>query len=236
MVLEGGDGSGKSTQAEMLALALRRRALVDVPGQPKLLMTREPGGTQLGASIRQLLLHQGDLSAITEALLYAADRAEHVAKVIRPALADGQFVISDRFVDSSIAYQTEGRGLPTALVQRINDDATGGLVPDLTVLLDIDVETGAARRAGSGRQADRLEAAGQAFHARVNRRYRQLAAAAATRYAVIDARQDQATVHQQIWTLVEGWMAKCGMVRSGDLLAGYGPPGNLSDIEPGGLS
>ncbi|MDR3361096.1 MAG: dTMP kinase [Bifidobacteriaceae bacterium] len=209
IAFEGGDGAGKSTQLQRLAVDLRRRGLVDAPGQPRLVVTREPGGTELGQSIRSWLLDGGEVAPEAEALLYAADRAQHVAQVVRPALDDGALVMTDRYLDSSIAYQAEGRGLAEALVRAVNQVATGGLTPDLTILLDIGHQEGAERRAASEAPADRLERAGGGFHARVNARYRQLAAVAAGRYAVIPARGPVEAVQRLVWLALErrlpGW-------------------------------
>jgi dTMP kinase len=187
IVFEGGDGAGKTTQIDLLVEALRRDGLVDGPGLPSALVTREPGGTALGSGLRELVLHGADMAPVAEALLYAADRAQHVAEVVAPALARGDVVISDRYLDSSIAYQVEGRGLSESQVREVNAPATGGLEPDLTVLMDVGVATAARRRAESGEPADRLEGAGREFHTRVNTRYRSLAAEGAGRYLVVDA-------------------------------------------------
>ncbi|HET9898941.1 MAG TPA: dTMP kinase, partial [Streptosporangiaceae bacterium] len=159
LAFEGGEGAGKSTQARLLAIWLRENGY-DV------LSTNEPGATKIGMRLRALLLdtsHAG-MSPYCEALLYAADRAEHVAKVIDPALARGAVVIADRYIDSSLAYQGAGRGLPAADIARLNDWATDGREPDLTILLDRAPEEGLSRRA---RSADRLEAEPLDFHRRV---------------------------------------------------------------------
>ena len=181
IAFEGGEGAGKSTQVRRLADALAARGL-DVR------TTREPGGTPAGRRIRELLLDRASdgLSPRAEALLYAADRAEHVAAVIRPALAGGAVVITDRYVDSSLAYQGAGRTLAIADVARLSEWATEGLVPDLTVVLDLHPEVGLAR-AGD---PDRLEAEPLDFHRRVRQGFLDLAAAAPARYAVIDASRD----------------------------------------------
>jgi dTMP kinase len=189
VVLEGGDGAGKTTQLERLAEALRQRGLGPV------VVTREPGGTPLGAQIRSWLLDGGAIDARAEALLYAADRAQHVAAVIGPGLARGAIVLSDRHVDSTIAYQGDGRGLPMAEIVAVNRIATGGVKPDLTVLLAVPPEVGAARRDGP---ADRIEAEQTAFHARVRERYLALAAASPERYLVVDATGPPAEVHRLV--------------------------------------
>jgi dTMP kinase len=186
IVFEGGEGSGKSTQVERLAATLRAEGR-DV------VVTREPGATQVGVRIRGLLLEPaaGVSGAVTlapraEALLYAADRAHHVASVVRPALAEGNIVISDRYIDSSLAYQGAGRTLPVEDVSWLSAWATGGLQPDLVVLLDIDPAVGLARIAGRGR-ADRLEAENVAFHERVRYAFLDLARKDPKRYLVVDA-------------------------------------------------
>ncbi|NHC16027.1 dTMP kinase, partial [Motilibacter deserti] len=196
LVLEGGEGAGKSTQATALAAWLRERG-------HEVVLTREPGGTEIGTRLRALLLDPttGPLSSRAEALLYAADRAQHVERVVRPALARSAVVISDRYVDSSIAYQGAGRELPDGDVARLSAWATGGLVPDLTVLLDLPAEVGAQRRAARDEgRADRLEAEPVEFHDRVRRRFKELASAAPGRYLVLDASQgptEVTTVIQQ---------------------------------------
>ena len=179
IALEGGEGAGKTTQARLLAIWLREQGY-DVVN------TREPGATKVGMRLRAVLLdtaHAG-LSARAETLLYAADRAEHVATVINPALDRGSVVVTDRYVDSSLAYQGTARKLGTAEVARLNLWATGGLVPDLTVLLDLPPASGLGRRA---RSADRLEAEPLDFHERVRAGFLGLARAEPARYLVLDA-------------------------------------------------
>lgn len=186
IAFEGGEGSGKSTQASRLADALSGRGY-DV------VLTFEPGATTLGRQIRHLLLDKSNtqMSPLTEAMLYAADRAQHVGEVIRPALERGAVVITDRYVDSSLAYQGAGRALEPAEVRRLSQWATDGLVPDLTVLLDIDPVIGLQRATGPG---DRLEAEELAFHQRVRQAFLDLARQGRDRYLVIDvtsARADE---------------------------------------------
>lgn len=177
IVLEGGEGSGKSTQVARLAQNLGGDVLV----------TRQPGGTPLGAIIRGLLLDPNQqICDRAEALLYAADRAQHVDEAIRPALAAGRTVISDRWVDSSIAYQAAGRGMDRDRIADLSAWATGGLIPDLTVLLDIDPQVGLARAVRRA-AADRLEQEDAGFHNRVRWAYLQQAAANPHRYLVVDA-------------------------------------------------
>jgi dTMP kinase len=179
IAFEGGEGSGKTTQARLLAIWLRELGY-DV------VTTHEPGGTKVGMRLRALLLdtaHTG-MSSHAEALMYAADRAEHVATVIAPALARGAIVITDRYVDSSLAYQGAGRGLDVEDIARFNWWATGGRIPDLTILLDMDPMAGLSRRA---RSADRLEAEPAEFHLRVRAGFLALARAEPGRYLVLDA-------------------------------------------------
>lgn len=167
IVFEGVEGSGKSTQARLLAEWLSESGMDPV-------LTREPGGTQIGEDIRRALLHGGDVPPRTELLLMVAARAAFVDEVVRPALARGSIVIADRFELSSFAYQGYGRGVPLDDVRRVNTFATGGLRPDLTLLLDVDPQEGAARRVRAGAVADRIESAGALFHAAVARAYRLL--------------------------------------------------------------
>lgn len=165
IVFEGAEGSGKSTQARLLADLLGRHGIGHV-------LTREPGGTSVGEEIRAILLHGSDIPAETELLLMNAARAVFVAEVVRPALAAGDVVIADRFWLSSLAYQGYGRGLPLEDVRRICAFAAGGLEPDLTIVLDVPLEESEQRR--SGRGADRIERAGVEFHQRVVGAYRLL--------------------------------------------------------------
>ncbi|HSJ25885.1 MAG TPA: dTMP kinase [Longimicrobiales bacterium] len=168
IVLEGIEGSGKSTQARLLAERL------EAAGRT-VILTREPGGTQVGEEIRRALLHGGDdVPARTELLLMLAARAAFVDGIVSPALARGAVVISDRYEMSTFAYQGYGRGLSLDEVRQINDFATGGLRPDATVVLDLDVAEGEARRLAAGRTADRIERAGAGFHRKVAEAYRLL--------------------------------------------------------------
>ncbi len=181
LAFEGGEGCGKSTQVPLLAGWLRERGYA-------VRTTFEPGDGVLGQAIRSIVLDptNTELSDRAEALLYAADRAQHVATTIAPGLAEGQIVITDRYVDSSLAYQSAGRGQPFGEIAHLSAWATQGLVPDLTVLLDIPVEVGLARARGRA-AVDRLEAESQEFHVRVRESFRSLAAAAPLRYLVLDA-------------------------------------------------
>jgi dTMP kinase len=179
VAFEGGEGAGKSTQVRRLAEELRSQGREAVT-------TFEPGDTSVGRELRQILLgHQtGQLDARTEALLYAADRAEHVASVVRPALERGAVCITDRYLDSSIAYQGAGRVLDPADVARISHWATGTLLPHLTIVLDIDPARGLTR---FDAPADRLESEPLAFHQRVREHFIALAARSPERYLVLDA-------------------------------------------------
>jgi dTMP kinase len=190
LALEGGEGAGKSTQARRLAIWLRDQGF-DV------VSTHEPGATKVGMRLRAMLLDTANagLSPRAEALMYAADRAEHVTSVIEPALSRGAIVVTDRYVDSSLAYQGTGRKLPLIDVAKINRWATGGLAPDLTILLDLPPETGLRRRAAS---ADRLEAEPSDFHERVRAGFRQLAHAEPGRYLVLDATKPAEEISHEI--------------------------------------
>jgi dTMP kinase len=181
ITLEGGDGSGKTTQAELLEewLAGRGRTVV---------RTREPGGTDVGVEVREIVLHhRGDITPRAEALLYAADRAHHVATVVRPALERGDVVIQDRYIDSSVAYQGAGRVLDPEEVRLVSEWATEGLRPDLTILLDLAAAAARERLDVARTRYDRLEAEASDFHDRVRAAYLDLAAADPERFLVVDA-------------------------------------------------
>ena len=189
VVFEGGDGVGKSTQVVELVSRLRNRRIEPV-------VTRQPGGTPIGEKLRELLLDPGhpELTARTEALVYAADKAQHVEEVILPALAYGKVVVCDRYVDSMIAYQGAGRVLDLAEVEQVARWATGGLRPDLTVLLDIDpAEAGA-----NIRQQDRLETAGLDFHRRAREHFLRLAGEDPERYLVLGARESRENIAEKV--------------------------------------
>ena len=189
ITLEGGDGAGKTTQAERLASWLGEHGRTVV-------RTREPGGTDLGLRIREIVLHErGHVAPRAEALLYAADRAHHVETVVRPAVARGDVVLQDRYIDSSVAYQGVARGLGAEHIRSVSDWATDGLTPDLTILLDLDVTVGRARVAAArGDTFDRLESEAAAFHESVRRAFLDMAAAEPGRFLVVDASADADTV------------------------------------------
>ncbi|MGO1568985.1 MAG: dTMP kinase [Brachybacterium sp.] len=190
---EGGDGAGKSTQMQMLRdhLVTERSVAEDL-----ILTTREPGGTPLGESIRDLLLHGEDVEPRAEALLYAADRAHHISTVVRPHLARGGLVLGDRYLDSSVAYQGAGRELDADEIASLSLWAVDGLLPQRTILLDIPTQALDERRDPASR--DRLEGAGLEFHEAVRREFLDLAAADPQRFAVIDGTLPREEVHAQV--------------------------------------
>ena len=193
---EGIDGVGKSTQADLLEAHL-------VGLSREVVRTLEPGGSELGRDIRKLLLHSGHVDARAEALLYAADRAHHVATVIRPALAEGKVVITDRYLDSSVAYQGAGRILGATEVRDLSMWAIQGLLPALTVLLDLDADSAVARRAKTGDAPDRLEREKVEFFEAVRACYLELAAAEPDRFLVVDARLSVDEIQAQIRARVD---------------------------------
>lgn len=193
---EGIDGVGKSTQADLLEAHL-------VGLSREVVRTLEPGGSELGRDIRKLLLHSGHVDARAEALLYAADRAHHVATVIRPALAEGKVVITDRYLDSSVAYQGAGRILGATEVRDLSMWAIQGLLPALTVLLDLDAASAVARRAKTGDAPDRLEREKVEFFEAVRACYLELAAAEPERFLVVDARLSVDEIQSQIRARVD---------------------------------
>ncbi|MFN2141878.1 MAG: dTMP kinase [Candidatus Promineifilaceae bacterium] len=182
ITLEGPEGSGKSTQALMLAQFLSDNGF-------SVVTTREPGGTSIGYQIRGVLhdVANEEMESETEFLLYSASRAQLVREVIRPALLESKVVLCDRYADSSIAYQGYGRGLDLETLLAVTEFATGGLVPDLTLLLDIDVEQGLSRRIDGDEEMNRLDLQEIAFHQRVREGYHQLAAAGPERWVLVDA-------------------------------------------------
>ena len=190
IVLEGGDASGKSTQVARLVARLQRLG-------KDVIETFEPGATRAGQRIRSLLL-DGDepLVPAAEALLMAADRAQHVAEVVRPALAKGTWVVSDRYVPSTLAYQGAGRALDPQMLERVSEWATDGLVADLVLVLDVPDEVAAARRSAS----DRMEREAEEFHSRVRDAYRRLARL--RDWTVIDGSGDVDSVEEKLWSVV----------------------------------
>jgi dTMP kinase len=196
VTFEGGDGSGKSTQLARLDERLRRAGF-----DP--LVVREPGGTKLAETIRALLLDPGaPVGAVTEALLMIAARSDLVATKLKPALSAGRVVLCDRYTDSTLAYQGGGRGLDSTMLASWNRAATGGLVPDLTLLFDLDPELGLARRAASKGSTNRIDLESEAFHARVRERYLQLARSEPARFTVLDAERPPQELAERVWSAV----------------------------------
>nr|WP_184130252.1 dTMP kinase [Deinococcus humi] len=193
---EGPEGAGKSTQIARLARRLEEMALPHT-------VTREPGGTPLGARVREVLLDpQLTIDPLPEFLLYSASRAQLVTNVIRPALDRGEVVVCDRYADSSLAYQGFGRGLDAALLRDITAAATGGLWPNLTVLLDLDPRVGLERAAQRG-QPDRLERTDLAFHQRLRQGFLELAGTQPERFLVLDGTQPASTLEEKIWEAIQ---------------------------------
>lgn len=199
ITFEGTDGSGKSTQLRMLASELRLRG-------HEVVSTREPGGTPLGSHIRQLVLEAEEhVDPLAELLLYAADRAQHVRTLIRPAIDSGHIVLSDRYADATAAYQGAGRGFPDELISEVIALATGGLMPDMTIVFDLTVDESlrrSAHRKGSGGKLDRLDAEDAAFHTRVRDAYHRIAVAEPERVHIIDAGGSVEETHSDVMRLV----------------------------------
>jgi len=201
ITFEGPDGSGKSSQIALLSEFLKQQGY-------QVLETREPGGTSIGDQIRECLhdVTNRAMTSVAEMLLYSASRAQLVAEVIRPALAADQVVLCDRFADSSIAYQGYGRGLDLADLKVVTRFATGGLIPDLTFLLDIDVERGLSRRMQGGEEMNRLDLETVGFHQRVREGYGQLVAADPTRWVTVNADRPRDEVQADIRGAVAEWL------------------------------
>ncbi|NEO83448.1 MAG: dTMP kinase [Spirulina sp. SIO3F2] len=197
IVFEGVEGAGKTTQIRLTAAYLQNQVNVSVQ------VTREPGGTKLGQSLRQLLLHDSPMNDRTELLLFAADRAEHVQTVLQPALDQNTIVLCDRYTDSTLAYQHYGRGIERQVIEQLNTIATGGLTSDLTFWLDLDVSTGLGR-SQKNISGDRIERADVDFHQRVQAGFAALAQQFPDRIIPIDATQ---TV-QQIQTEIQFHLAE----------------------------
>ena len=199
ITIEGGEGAGKTTQVQLLMAALERG---HIPAKA----TREPGGSPGAETIRQLLL-EGESDrwdAVGEALLLVAARSDHVARLIAPSLAEGIWVVSDRFADSTLAYQGYGRGLVLEDLVRLHRFALGSFAPDLTVILDLPVEIGLARAMARAGGEDRFERLDRAFHERLRHGFRQIALDDAARCVLIDASNDPQTVHRAILDAVQG--------------------------------
>ncbi len=200
IAFEGPEGGGKSTQIQAVAAALTAAGVAHI-------VTREPGGTAIGEQIRAILLGTENRAMVpkTEALLLLAARAQHVAEVIAPALSRGELVLCDRFAGATFAYQGYGRGLPLAELRQLQAFAAGTLVPDLTLLFDLPVETGLARRQAAG-DVNRLDTAGLDFHREVRRGYLELAHDESARWRIIDATRPLAEVTAETLAIVECWL------------------------------
>jgi dTMP kinase len=209
ITFEGIDGAGKSTQVRMLASVLRLRGM-DV------MQTREPGGTPLGARLREALLDaQEQVDPLAELLLYAADRAQHVRLLVNPALAAGRVVLSDRYADATVAYQGAGRGFEPSLVAEVVALATGGLKPDLTLLFDLSVAASSERSrqrrtSDASAPSDRLELEAEQFHARVRDAYLQIAAAEPERVRIVDASLSVEEIHAHVLDIVVPFLENRG--------------------------
>jgi len=191
IVFEGVEGCGKTSQMQLCCEWLQSLGL-------SVVVTREPGGTPLGLHLRSLLLEKSEnkpIAEVTELLLYAADRAQHVEQELKPNLLKGKYVLCDRYTDSTIAYQGYGRGLSFELIDQLNYIATAGKTSDLTIWLDVDVEVGLARKVG---KLDRIEQETIAFHRRVQQGYAELAASSPSRIARVDGSLSKEAVHQAI--------------------------------------
>ena len=191
--VEGGDGCGKTTQIKLLDEYLRNKGY-------KTLLTREPGSKGLGVKLREILLnYDGEVSPVCESFLFLADRAQHVDCIIKPALENGTIVLCDRHTDSTVAYQGYGRGLDLNQIHNLNKIATSGLKPDLTVVLDVDVETSQKR---VGAEKDRMESAGIEFFERVRQGFLEIAKQEPERVKVVDSTQSIEEIHKQILELI----------------------------------
>ncbi|AZZ54465.1 dTMP kinase [Rathayibacter iranicus] len=192
VTLEGGDGAGKTTQARLLEewLAARGETVV---------RTREPGGTDVGVQIREIVLHhRGEIDPRAEAMLYAADRAQHIGTLVRPAIERGEVVVQDRYIDSSVAYQGAGRVLDAGEVRALSEWATHDLRPDLTVLLDLDPSLARTRLDSARTRFDRLEAEKEEFHERVRQAFLAIAEADPERFLVVDAALSVSVIAEQV--------------------------------------
>ncbi|WP_071191524.1 dTMP kinase [Trichormus sp. NMC-1] len=193
IVFEGVEGCGKTTQMQMCSLWLESQGV-------SVILTREPGGTELGLHLRRLLLEKSEdkpVGEVTELLLYAADRAQHIEQELKPNLAVGKYILCDRYTDSTIAYQGYGRGLSMSIINQLNNIATDGLESDLTIWLDVDVEVGLSRKRGQA-TLDRIEQETIAFHRRVQQGYTELAATYPSRIFRVDGSLSQEVVQKMI--------------------------------------
>jgi len=204
ITFEGIEGCGKTTQIGLLADHLARQG-------HSVVRTREPGGTDFGEALRELLLKKGpDVDPLCELMIFMAMRAQHVDEVILPALKDGRIVLCDRFTDATYAYQGSGRKIDTAIIDTLNSMVTKGIRPNLTILLDIAVEKGLKRRAASSKM-DRIEGEDISFHQRVSKAYEKLAKEDPKRFFVVDANLKIETVHDLIRTKVSNTLKSYGI-------------------------
>ncbi|MBD2567331.1 dTMP kinase [Anabaena lutea] len=198
IVFEGVEGCGKTTQMQMCSLWLESQGV-------SVILTREPGGTELGSHLRRLLLEKSEdkpVGEVTELLLYAADRAQHIEQELKPNLAIGKYILCDRYTDSTIAYQGYGRGLSMSIINQLNNIATDGLESDLTIWLDVDVEVGLSRKRGQA-TLDRIEEETIAFHRRVQQGYTELAATYPSRIFRVDGSLSQEVVQKMIQEILK---------------------------------
>ena len=194
ITFEGGDGCGKTTQIKLLDEYLQNKGY-------KTLLTREPGSKGLGVKLREILLnYDGEVSPNCESFLFLADRAQHVDCIIKPALAENKIILCDRHTDSTVAYQGYGRGLDLEQIHKLNNIATSGLKPDLTIVLDVDLETSQAR---VGKEKDRMESAGIEFFQKVRQGFLEIAKNEPTRVKVINSGDTIENIHKQIVGLIE---------------------------------
>jgi dTMP kinase len=194
IVFEGVEGCGKTSQMKLCGQWLESLGV-------SVIATREPGGTELGLHLRRLLLEKADdqpIAEVTELLLYAADRSQHIEQKLKPNLAAGKYILCDRYTDSTVTYQGYGRGLDMSLINQLNFIATRGLASDLTIWLDVDVEVGLARKRGGEAGLDRIEQETIAFHRRVQQGYAELAASYPSRIVRVDGNLSQETVQKVI--------------------------------------
>jgi dTMP kinase len=207
ITFEGGDWSGKTTQARRLVTRLEESRIPCV-------FTREPGGTEIGEEIRAILLNpkHAPMSPATELFLYMANRAQHTHQVIIPALAEGAIVVCERFSDATFAYQGAGRGIDRKLIAPINAVASGGLVPDLTIIIDLPPDESARRAAHAERGEDRIEQEAQAFHEKVREEYLRIAEEEPTRVKVVDGRKDVEELAEEIGAVVERFLRPRGLL------------------------
>ena len=203
ITFEGPEGSGKSTQINLLSTALEQQGF-------SVVQTREPGGTPIGDQIRGCVHDVGNSAMVStaELLLYSASRAQLVEEVIRPSLSAGKIVLCDRYADSTFAYQGYGRGLDLTMLQQITAYATGGLKPDLTLLLDIDVESGLARRTYGGEEMNRLDLEAVSFHQKVRAGYHKMAAQEPERWRIVDAERPLTLIQQELQEIILAKLAQ----------------------------